>query len=353
MTPPVTLLLPNRDNARVLDLTLERLLEHTTYPNFELVVVDDGSTDESLPILRRWRDARRFRELTLIERDHGGVVEALNAGLAAAAGELIVQLDGDATVETPGWLERMVDLHQSDPRIGVVTPLVTFESGTIHAAGVHIVCREGLHDRGTRPLEPPGRRTVHTRVERLRPEVAGSLVTQPAEVDAALGVQMLYSRAMAAEVGGYDAGFSPVWFDDLDLALSARRVGLKVVFVPGVQVIHRTSRRDDRTARSGPARVRKRVRSAVAGIAPERLRRKVRDIEQQDTRYRPHELRRVRHHYAYWRRKWGFDLLNPDLEEIRRRYGDTEVCWRFDANRRAAGEQILSAWSARAVGAGP
>jgi GT2 family glycosyltransferase len=351
MTPPVTLLLPNRDNERVLDLTLERLLEHTTYPNFELVAVDDGSTDDSRSILRRWRDARRFREFTLIERDHGGIAGALNAGLAAASGELIVSLDGDATIETPGWLERMVDLHQSDPRIGVVTPLVTFESGTIHAAGIHIVCREGLHDRGTRPLEPPGQRTVHTRVERSRPESAGSLITHPAEVDTALGAQMLYSRDMVAEVGGYDPGFSPVWFEDLDLSLSARRVGLKVMFVPGVQVIHRTSLRDDRTALSGAARVRKRVRSTVASVTPERLRRKVRHIEQQDTSYKPHELRRVHHHYAYWRQKWGFDLLNPDVDEIRHRYGDTEVCWRFDPDRRAAGEQILSAWSARAPGA--
>jgi hypothetical protein len=40
--PPVTLLLPNRDNIGVLDLTLERLEQHTSYPDFELVVVDDG-----------------------------------------------------------------------------------------------------------------------------------------------------------------------------------------------------------------------------------------------------------------------------------------------------------------------
>ena len=71
-------------------------------------MVDDGSTDGSLEILRRWRDSGRFAELRMIEREHSGVVEALNAGLAAATGELIVQLDGDASVETPGWLDKMV-----------------------------------------------------------------------------------------------------------------------------------------------------------------------------------------------------------------------------------------------------
>ena len=49
--PRVSLVMPNRDNAPVLDLVLDRLAENTTYPDVELVVVDDGSTDGSLEIL--------------------------------------------------------------------------------------------------------------------------------------------------------------------------------------------------------------------------------------------------------------------------------------------------------------
>ena len=94
--------MPNRDNAPVLDLVLDRLAANTTYPDVELVVVDDGSTDGSLEILRRWRDSGRFPEFRLIEREHGGVVEALNAGLAAATGELVVQLDARRVGGDPG-----------------------------------------------------------------------------------------------------------------------------------------------------------------------------------------------------------------------------------------------------------
>jgi glycosyltransferase involved in cell wall biosynthesis len=347
--PPVTLLLPNRNNERVLDLTLERLATHTTsYPSFELVVVDDGSTDGSVAILRRWRDHGQLPSMTLIEREHSGVVETLNAGLAAASGELIVQLDGDATVETPGWLERMVDFHETDQRVGVVTPLVTFEGGSIHAAGVNIVGEEGLHDRGTTPSEPVGRRTVHTVVDRMRPDTAGELVTRPAEVDSALGVNMLYAKALADEIGGYDPGFSPVWFDDLDLALSARKLGLKVFYVPGVHILHRMSLRGARTADSPLRAARRRVRSAVASVLPDRVTDAVVQIERKGTAHPPHELRRLEHHYAYWREKWGFDLLNPDMPEVRRRYGETEVCWAYDPGRRATGEGILAAWEAAA-----
>src|SRR5436305_10071040 len=94
--PAVTLLLPNRNNDHALDLVLQRLAEHTTYPSYELVVVDDGSTDDSGAILRRWRASGRIAEFTLIEREHAGVVETLNAGLGIAGGDLVVQLDGDA-----------------------------------------------------------------------------------------------------------------------------------------------------------------------------------------------------------------------------------------------------------------
>ena len=49
------------------------------------------------------------------------MADALNAGLEAASGDLVVQLDADATLETPGWLERMVAFLGSDPRVGAVT----------------------------------------------------------------------------------------------------------------------------------------------------------------------------------------------------------------------------------------
>ena len=55
----------------------------------------------------------------------------------------------------------------------------------------------------------------------------------------------------------------------------------------------------------------------------------------------------LRHHHEYWRQRWGWDPRNPDMDEIERRWAGTEICWRSDPVRRAAGEQIARAFEAR------
>ncbi len=339
MAPPVTLLLPNRDNAGVLDLVLGRLAENTDYPDFELLVVDDGSTDGSVELLRRWRDSGRFADMRVIEREPSGVVETLNAGLEAARGELVVQLDGDASVETPGWLDRMVAFFATDPKVGVVTGKIVFDWGQMHTCGVDMVGPEGFHDRGARITEPAGRRTDHQRVQRLREEDCP--VCDPiAEVDGGIGCCMMYRREAALELGGYDLNWSPVWFDDLDLTMGMRREGLKVFYLPEVRVIHHVGKRS-----GGAARARTRVRRAIGAALPPSLRYRISYGLGLD---RPPDAiqERLRHHYAYWREKWGWDILNPDMEALLARWGDTEVCWRYDDGMRAEGERIIEAFRA-------
>ena len=240
--PAVSLLMPNRNNAGILDHVLGRLAANTTYPSFELVVVDDGSTDASREILRRWRASGAFPSLELLEQQHQGVVGALNAGLAAASGRLVVQLDADASVETPGWLEQMVRFFVSDERIGVVTGKIVFDWGEIHTCGVDVLGPDGFHDRGAVITEPVGRRTYHQRVLRRR-EGECPECEVPAEVDGGIGCCMLFDRETALELGGYDPGYSPVWLDDLDLTMSIRAAGGKVFYIPEVRVVHHVGRR--------------------------------------------------------------------------------------------------------------
>ena len=335
--PRVSLLMPNRNNASILEHVLERLAANTTYRNVELVVVDDGSTDASVEIVSRWRDAGRFPELILIELGQVGVVEALNTGLHAASGELVVQLDADASVETPGWLERMLAFFLCDDRIGVLTAKIVFDWGEIHTCGVDVVGTEGFHDRGAEITERPGSRRYHQRVLRRR-EGDCTQCEEFAEVDGGIGCCMMYPRELALELGGYDLGYSPVWFDDLDLTLSIRRKNMKVFFTPEVRVIHHVGRR---ITLEPPARRNwLRSRRAVGSLLPRRTRRRITQSLNIDRPPRA-EWQRLIHHYSYFEQKWGWDMLNPDMAEIMERWGDTELCWRFNREMREAGAEII------------
>lgn len=335
--PPVSLLLPNRNNGRVLDRVLERLAENTTYPDTELIAIDDGSTDDSRAILRRWRDAGAFQSFRLIEREHAGVIEALNTGLREARGELIVQLDADASVETPGWLERLVPFFVSDQRIGVVTTKVVFGSGEIQTCGVDVISPEGFHGRGSRVTERAGERSYHERVERRRDGDCPECDTV-AEVDGGAGCCMMYRRDVASELGGYDPGFAPVWFDDLDLTLRIRTHGLKVFYVPSVTVIHHVGLAGEPGARRAATTAARRL---AAALLPARARHRIARRLPIDL-LSPEQRDRVAHHYGYWREKWGFDLLNPDMAAVLERWGQTELCWRYNDVMREAGERIVS-----------
>jgi GT2 family glycosyltransferase len=342
----VSLVVPNMNNGPALDVFFRRLERNTTYPDVEIVVVDDGSTDSSLDVLRRWRDSRRFPEFTLVEREHSGIIDTLNEALRHVRGELIVRMDGDATVETPGWLERMIALHDTDPAVGVVAGRVVLDSGLVHAYGVNCVCPEGFHDRPTRITEPVGQRTMHGNVERPA-EAEAPAGDGPVEVDGAIGCLQLFSTELAHDIGGWDEGFAPVWFEDVDFTLEARRRERKVFLLPEVRVLHRVGLRNPRTTNARRTELALlKLNRAIGRFVPQFVKDRVSTAARLEPELDPEKMALVRRHYAYWHEKWGFDMLNPDMDDVRRRYEGTELWWAYDDERREHGRRIAAAYRA-------
>jgi GT2 family glycosyltransferase len=338
--PSVSLLVPNMNNEPILEEFFEKLAAHTTYPRVEVVSVDDGSTDGSRAILRRWQDQGPWQQFTVIEQENGGAAAAFNRCIEAASGDLLVRLDGDATVETPGWIERMVALHAVDDRVGLIVAKIVFDTGYIHSFGRSVVDPDGLRDRCTHILERRGRRTLDSAVERpLESKARGGEVLT--EVDTALGCCTSFTREVADRVGGADTVFSPVWIEDDDFGLAARREGFKVFYLPEVRVVHHTERRNPR---HGPgAKARRTARERAGRLVPMPLRRAfaARSAVSREALWRVEVLRG---HYQSWNAKWGFDPLNPDLDAVRARWGGSEVCWAYDDELREAGEEIARAY---------
>jgi GT2 family glycosyltransferase len=347
--PSVSLVLPNRNNQPVLDLFFATLERNTQLGRLELIVVDDGSTDRSTAVLRRWRDKGVFGSFALLERPQRGIVESLNEACEHASGEVIVRLDGDATIETPGWLDRLLAMRAVSDRVGVVAGGVVFDSGRVHSYGMNIVSPAGIHSRGTVLTEPVGARTLDVAVE-YPPERDAPERDAAAEVDGVIGCCMLFDRSLWSETGGFDTRYSPAGFEDFDFALGARAAGRKVFTLPDVRVVHRISMRNPREQVSRRVMALFRLRRSLGRYVPERLR----EAAAARARLGDHDPERVamlRRHYASWRDKWGFDALNPDMDEVHARWGATEVTWAYDEERRRAGEEIAGRYAAAPAGA--
>ena len=120
-TPSVSVLLPVRDAAPWLDASLGSLARQTL-ADFEVIAVDDGSTDKSGEILDRW--AAADRRITVIHRPARGLVPALNTGLDRCRGSRVARMDAD-DISHPRRLELQTGLLDAHPEIGVVSSLVS------------------------------------------------------------------------------------------------------------------------------------------------------------------------------------------------------------------------------------
>lgn len=116
----VSVLLPCYNAQDTLEEALDSL-QSQTYPDFEVICVDDGSSDSTLEILQR--RASLDQRLNVISIPHGGVIQAANRGLSACRGEIIVRLDADDRCH-PSRIELQRDYFLENPDVAVVSCLV-------------------------------------------------------------------------------------------------------------------------------------------------------------------------------------------------------------------------------------
>ncbi len=114
--PLISVLMPNYNYARYLPQAVQSVLTQT-YDNWELIICDDGSTDNSVELLRAY--AAKDPRITIITKENGGVASALNAAFAASRGEILCILDSDDWFIS-NKLERVLQAFQSDLDPGFV-----------------------------------------------------------------------------------------------------------------------------------------------------------------------------------------------------------------------------------------
>lgn len=114
--PKVSVVMPCYNDGRYLEEAI-RSAQTQTYPNVEIIVVDDGSTDEQT--LQTLRSVSQLEGITILHSQHAGPSGARNHGIAHSDAEYILPLDSDDTIE-PEYIASAVEAIQSDPNIGIV-----------------------------------------------------------------------------------------------------------------------------------------------------------------------------------------------------------------------------------------
>ncbi|WP_423414977.1 glycosyltransferase [Hyphomicrobium sp. B1] len=152
----VSVVMPVYNGARYLDAAIDSILRQT-FSDFELLIIDDGSTDGSYERLLEWQ--RRDERTRLIGRPHRGIVACLNEGLAAAQGAIILRMDAD-DVSFPQRLERQVAFLKDNPGIAVVGSAIRFidiDGNPLSTAAYPTTPDEAMValDRGNAPVAHP------------------------------------------------------------------------------------------------------------------------------------------------------------------------------------------------------
>ena len=340
-----TIILPNFNNEQVLPILFRSLKTFLNCPRYDFIMVDDGSEDDSVAMAKREVQHCGFASVEIIQLPHRGIVHALNTALSSAKTEFVIRLDGDATVETPDWISKLIMVLRHE-EIGIVGGSVIFEDGRVHSFGRSVLGETGLHDVGCVPLEPTGSRTFDSIVYRPQGRFSDGC---PYEVDTILGVCVAFRRSEAQAAGGFDTRFNPVWIEDDDFGLGIRRLGRRVVVYPKIHVIHRPGLRGSREpglptgGKAGRTFKDARFYKIQKDIFNRIIRRGKMICGKSRSAYSiedcipvessPWRSSILKSHYENWRQKWGFDPMNPDLLKIYQKYWDTSLCWRVNPSQ--------------------
>lgn len=216
--PAVSVVIPSYNNAALLGRCIDSIERFTTYPDFEVIVVDGGSTDaDALAIL----DREIVTPLPYARRPFN-YSAACNVGAERARGDVLLMLNDDTEVVSEGWLEQMV-LALSLPGVGAVGPMLLFPDGTVQHAGV-VTGLRGTADH-----------LMH-RFDADSEGYAGSL-SCAREVSAVTGAAMMVWTDLYRELGGMEEEFA-THYQDIDICLRIRGRGHRILYTPQPRLIH-------------------------------------------------------------------------------------------------------------------
>jgi len=212
--PDVSIVIPVYNKWTYTAACLRSLIETPSRYSFEVIVVDDQSSDETAGYLQDIRGLKYLRN-----EKNLGFVGSCNRGASIATGEYIVMLNNDTQV-LDGWLDELIDTFEREPQAGMVGARLVYPDGRLQESG-GIIFSDGSGWNYGREQDAEQPEYLFLR-----------------EVDYCSGACIALKTRTFEDLGGFDERYAPAYYEDTDLAFRIREAGLKVFIQPMSAVIH-------------------------------------------------------------------------------------------------------------------
>lgn len=212
--PRVSIIIPVFNQWAYTAACLRSLADTKCKAEFEVIVVDDHSDDETSEMAQTVSGLNYQRNSKNL-----GFVGSCNRGLDVARGEFTILLNNDTQV-LDGWLDALLDTFERFPDTGLVGAQLLYPDGSLQEAG-GIIFNDGSgwnYGRHDDPNKPE--------YQYLR------------EVDYCSGACIMLPTPLFRDLQGFDARYAPAYYEDTDLAFRVREASLKVRYQPGARIIH-------------------------------------------------------------------------------------------------------------------
>ena len=225
MAPRVSIVVPCFNKRGLTAQCWESLAAHTPdFPHsWEAIFLDNASSDGT----SAWLESRCDPRIRVVRNPANlGFAAACNQGASVARGRYVVFLNND-TEARAGWLSPLIQTLDSDSSAGVVGSKLLYPDGTVQHAGMIVKERN------------PGELIRWEHLYRLCSPDA-PVVNRVREFQAVTGAALAMRRARFDALGGFDEGYVNGW-EDVDLCLRVRQLGLRVLYHPGSALVHHES----------------------------------------------------------------------------------------------------------------
>jgi GT2 family glycosyltransferase len=215
--PRISIIIPTRDAPDVLARCLKSIFEKTSWPDFEVIVMDNDTTDpDAVGVMEKYP----LRRIAFPGRFNFS--RANNQGAAAATGELLVFLNNDTEIISNDWLEHLA-YYAEQADVGAAGALLAYDDRTVQHAGVALGMR-GTADHVMRrfPIDLDG--------------YAGNLACAR-EVSVTTAACLMIRAPLFHEIGGFNEHFFTA-YQDVDICLRLRARSLRIVLTPRALLLH-------------------------------------------------------------------------------------------------------------------